>query len=770
MSPFPSRKLCFMNFCGAKGDKKRPIVAYVSNRSAFGETSQVDGAPASAALAFRFAAVIAILGCGLASTSTAAERGVDFDTEVVPVLTRYGCNAGACHGAATGRGGFGLSLFGSDAASDWASIASALEGRRVHQADPHRSLILRKATESISHGGGERFHDGSEAYDRLARWIAQGAKRTGHRKLAELVVSPETITLEPTGWPPTVRLNVIAKFDDGETDDVTRWAVITAEDPSAIEVAPSSGALTVHRRGEHLAIVRFLDQVRPVRVTLPLRDEVPPGLDSPTPDRSGDRSTVSLIDRHVDAKLRQLRLPASGRADDHAFLRRVWLDLAGRLPEPEEIDRFVGDRSADKRARLVERLLDSEEFAEYWALKWANFLRIDSGPLQPEGAKAFHHWVQKRFRDDLGWDEAAWEMLTATGDGFARGPVNFLRVPGGPDAVAEAASRVFMGVRLQCANCHNHPLDRWTQDDYHGLAAVFAKLRRGRTVTVGDRGEVTHPVTGEPARPRIPGERFLDESDSGERDPRREFARWVTAPENPFLARATVNRVWSELMGRGLIEPVDDIRATNPASHPELLDALADAFVDDGFRFRPLIRRICLSEAYQRSGLATVENRSDTRYYSHAPAKPLEAEVIADAIAWATGTTIRDRAAVRETDNRVASIPLDVLGRCDRGEGCESAASTDASLARVLHFLNGGLLNDPIAAPDGVLGRALSSEEAPMTIGDRLYLRTLSRPMNRAERSHWEERLASADPSEVRERLEDLFWGLLTSDAFLTNR
>ncbi len=709
--------------------------------------------------------------------SAVAGEPIDFDTQIVPLLTRQGCNAGACHGAAIGRGGFKLSLFGSDPGADHAAMARELEGRRVHPSDPERSLILQKATETVEHGGGVRLLEGTEAHRLLTNWIAQGARRIQSRQLVGLKVEPMQVLVESPGS--AVPVTVRASFDDGRSEDVTAWTLMTSDDPASVEIDEKSQTLIVKRRGEHVVVVRFLDQVRAIRLAVPLSDQVPSVEVSPAD---------GLVDRHVNAQLHRLRIPASPAADDHEFVRRIWLDLAGQLPSVTETHRFVRDDREDKRAALIDRLLDSDALADYWALKWANILGIDSGQLQPEGAQAYHRWLTEQVRQDLPWDQAAVELLTATGDSYLEGAANFSRIGGGPRGLAEYAAGTLMGVRLRCANCHNHPLDHWEQDDYHGLAAIFAKLNRGRNVTVSSRGEVTHPVTGRPAIPRIPGSDYLAKDVDG----RAAFARWIADPENPYLARATVNRIWRQLMGRGLIEPVDDLRDTNPASHPELLGALADRFVADGYRFKPLIREICNSDAYQRSSRTTPDNAADMTYFSHFIARPLEAEVIADAIAAVTTVPLRlidgderpaklgetdsvaAHRAVRLTDNEIPSTALDVLGRCDRSSPCETSPAGVDGLARVLHFLNGPLLNEPIASENCVLTELLDTHEDNLDVMNELYLRAFARPLSAAEREYWAEqfpnRLASRDRPQRRAVFEDVLWSLLTSEAFLTNR
>ena len=702
-----------------------------------------------------------------------AGQKVDFDTEVIPLLTRFGCNAGACHGAALGRGGLKLSLFGSKPREDYQAIVRELEGRRVNVADPESSLLLRKATESLEHGGGERFSSDSQAYQLLNRWIESGSERLRRRQLASLQLSPTTAVLDDVDRP--VRVSVVAAFDDGSKEDVTRWTVLTSDDEESVSIDAEKGELLVRRRGEHFVISRYLDRVQTIRLTVPFdADSAEPG----ETNTDVEPVRVGMVDRFIDRKLAQLRIRPSSDADDHEFARRVWLDLAGRLPTLDELETFVVDESNDKRIRLVDRLLDSEDFAKYWGLKWANVLGIDSKRLQPEGAQAYHDWLIKQFRIDAPWDRAAAELLTANGDSYADGRANFLRSADGPDGLAEAATKIFMGVRLRCANCHDHPLDQWNQDDYHGLAAIFAKLKRGRVVGPADRGEVTHPVTGQPAVAKIPGTRFLD----GDEDGRGEFARWVTDSGNPYFAKAAVNRVWAQLMGRGLIDPVDDIRSTNPASHPELLDALADEFAASGYRFRPIIRLICSSDAYGRSSKIRQGGQRDSMYYSHFITRGLEAEVIANMLADVTGVEIQYGEeglsdALLLTDNRLDSPTLDILGRCDRSEACETPSQGSSSLARVLHFLNGVLLNRRLDAKTGSVAKWLAEDLGDREVIDRMYRRAMSRPPSEAEMRFWDSQLSeSRDESgqwrdfQTRQAFfADVFWGLITSETFLTN-
>lgn len=694
----------------------------------------------------------------LALALTAAEPVPDFETDVVPVLTRFGCNAGACHGSAAGRGEFKLSLYGSDPDHDYEAVVRQFEGRRVNLAHPDRSLFVRKPTGELEHGGGVRLEYDGPAMRRLLAWIRGGAPRGGERTLVAFEPTPDTFTVTD---PETVlRLRARARFDDGTTADVTPWTVFTAEDPSAVRIDLETGTATVARPGRHVVVARYLDRVVPVRFTRPLSD---------TPiDLSGE-PRANFVDDAVYRTLEELRIPVSPPADDATFLRRVTLDLTGRLPEPDDVTAFLTDESTDKRERLVDRLLESDACNDYWTFQFAKLLRIRSQPQDAVGARTFHDWLRARVADGRPWDETARTLLGATGDSHEVGPVNFYRVAAGPRERAEFASELFLGVRLRCANCHDHPLDRWNQDDYHGLAAIFAKVEGGREIRPAPRGEVIHPRTGEPAVPRIPGVGFLDESTDG----RDAFADWLVDRGNPYFARALVNRLWSRTMGRGLVEPVDDFRATNPATHPELLASLAEDFVEHGYDFRHTLRRICTSAAYARSARSVPGNEADDRYYARALVRPLEAEVLADAIADVTGVrdTFGDEPdgtrAVTVFDPRIASRTLDVLGRCDRDDSCESSPVTGGGLSRKLHLLNGPLVNRKLGDPAGRTRRLLTGRNEEYVT--EFYLRGLSRPPTDEELAYWRTRLDEANDEERVGIAEDFVWSLVNCREFTTN-
>jgi hypothetical protein len=443
---------------------------------------------------------------GVAILLALSALSVDFDTDVLPVLTRAGCNAGACHGAAAGRGGFKLSLFGGDPAADYRAIVSELEGRRVNLARPERSLLLLKPTWELDHEGGQRFEADSPQAALLRQWIESGAQRLQSRRLARLTVEPAEATVETL--PASVSLQVTAHFSDGLARRVEDTAVFTAADPASTAVA-ANGSIKVLRPGRHTVIVRYLTEVRAIQVTAPF-----PGSAAATPKEI----SRNWIDDEIDAALNALHLPSASQADDATLLRRLTLDLTGRLPTPERVREFLADKrsSQGKYEAELDRLLAADEFTEFWTYKLADWLRISAGrPGDTEGRAAYVAWLREQVATARPLDELAVELITAEGDSHAQGPPNFQRTAGDARAQAEHVAESLLAIRLRCANCHNHPLDRWTQDDYHGLAAIFAGLDRGQLVKWRGGGEVLHPATGEAAVPRIPGEKFLKSNSDG---------------------------------------------------------------------------------------------------------------------------------------------------------------------------------------------------------------------------------------------------------------
>ncbi|GAA5505480.1 DUF1553 domain-containing protein [Novipirellula caenicola] len=682
---------------------------------------------------------------------------IDFDTDVVPLLSKAGCNAASCHGSAAGQAGFRLSLFGGDPEFDYRSIVNELEGRRVDYVTPRRSLLLTKPTGQLDHGGGEVMESTSEAAAVIAEWIAAGAARKKLRLLERLIVTPTSFAA--TSIPAELQIKVTAVFGDGLQRDVTESAIYVSQDDSAL-VVDEAGAATVKLSGQHVVTVRYGDQVTSLLVTSPIGSKIPTLPDS---------ARRNWIDDEINAKLLALRLAPAKPYSDLEFLRRVSFDLTGRLPSAALVQHVASASAPINRAELIDELLSSDEFTDYWTHLLAIQLRLQKPGTDTLAANAFYRWLHEQVATDASWDSIANSLVLSQGDSHETGAATVHRYFATAREEAEYMSEVLMGVRLRCANCHNHPLDRWTQDDYHGLAAVFVGLDRGQVVRFTGHGEITHPRTGEPAIAKIPGQSFM----LGGVDPRKSFADWLTSPENPYFAKAMAGRVWQALMGRGLVSPVDDLRATNPPSHPELLDRLADYFSSNDFKLRPLIRLICNSAAYNRAGQAIDGEKVDDRFYAHAIPKPLSAEVLADAISDVTGVA-DDYAgvgrAINVVDRTVSASKLEFLGQCLPGEPCSSDERGDRGIASQLHLINGGLINEKIRDSNCRLRSLIVQGASTDEIVNTFYLIAFSRPPSNDELAGWVDRIDSiAAPHERTARLEDFLWALLNCHEFSTN-
>ena len=697
---------------------------------------------------------------------------VDFENDLIPVFTKFGCNAGACHGAAAGRGEFNLSLFGGNPQADYKAIVRQFAGRRVNLIHPEESLILLKPTAQTKHGGGQVLNENEEGARLLHNWILQGATYETLRHLERVEISPQKQVISNLENP--IQLQANAHFSDGTTEDVTRWTVFTPEDTSAVEINPATGVAKLNRTGRHIIIARYLTEVVPIEFIAPLNEVPIQNVHKSDEAHTSLESAGPSIDGEILKLLSTLRLPVSPAADDATFLRRVTLDLTGRLPAPDAVIAFLADSGKNKRETLVDALLGSDEFNEYWTLQLAKLLRIHSEGGNTQGAFAYHQWLAQQIREGIGYDQIARSVILATGDSHEVGPANFYRTVGNAGEQAEFMSELFMGARLRCANCHNHPLDKWTQDDYHGLAAIFAKIEaNGQVIKVKPSGEVIHPATREKAIPRIPGNRFLSADVA---DGRTELVDWLTGTDNPYFAKAIVNRLWKAMMGRGLVEPADDFRSTNPATHPKLLTELSADFVAHGYDLRQTLRRIALSAAYARSANTLPQNATDDRFYSHALQKPLAPEVLADAISDVLGVPDvygdepAGTRAVSLFDPNTESNALDILGRCGRESSCETATGVTDGLQRKLHLFNGDLLNARIGVPDSRLDRLVSTGKSPMEIVNEFYLAALNRPPTDAEQQFWKQHIDdSASASSERAILEDMVWSLLTCNEFVEN-
>lgn len=686
----------------------------------------------------------------------AADSVPAFRTDVLPILTKAGCNAGACHGAATGQGGFRLSLLGYDPDEDYLRITREFEGRRVDLAHPEESLILRKPSGQVDHDGGRRLRQDSEGYRRVRQWVASGAG-LGPRDLRVMgiTVEPRDRLLDDTNL--TVQLRVVATLSDGSQREVTPLALYSSNDDAIAEVT-KTGLVTTVGRGPTSIAVRYAGQVDAARISVPYGRE---------PVVLSDFAAGSYVDRQVGAELERLRVPASPLCDDGAFLRRLHLDLIGRLPTPEAARAFLAESpSTEKRRRVVEELLASPEFVDLWTLHLADLLLLNG---KGETAKVYYQWLHDQVAAHAPYDQIARELLTATGDPTKNGPAGFFALARDPRDLAEHVGRMFLGARIGCARCHAHPSDRWTQEDYHRFAAFLARVSLdGGVVRVADRGEVDDPKTGRPLTPKPLGAPPQGQESTSD-DRRLELAAWVTAPDNPLFARAFVNRVWRHLMGRGLIEPVDDLRPTNPPTHPRLLEDLANDFVVHGFDLRQLVRVIVTSRTYQLSSLAWKSNRADSRLYSHALMKSLPAAVFADGVAQVTGVPDvypgypEGTRAVQLASPATPSPALDLLGRCGRTQACDESTSGGGGLAQALHLINGSTINDKL--PGRVLDKVKGLADDQVV--EELYLSAFTRLPTEAEQTEWATLLARAHRRS--EAIEDLLWALLNSREFALN-
>ncbi|MBI1913508.1 MAG: DUF1553 domain-containing protein [Planctomycetes bacterium] len=698
------------------------------------------------------------------------EAPVSFSREVVPVLTRAGCNQGACHGGQHGRGGFKLSLLGFEPEFDHPQIVQSAEGRRVVLSEPERSILLLKPTLSLEHGGGERFKVGTRPYNLLKRWLEDGAPPPSPRDptVTAMEVWPTKRVMVPGE---EQQIIVRASWSDDRTTDVTDVAQFDALNDAVAAVSPS-GRITAKASGQTHVMVRFRGQATVVQVTLPYTHL----------DRPPDFPTNNVIDEKLKAKWQELGLTPSPQCSDEEFFRRIHLDALGTLPAPEDVKVFLADRSPDKRKKAIDKVLDRPEFVDFWALKWGDLLRINRDAINDKGMWSFHNWVRASLRDGKPLDQMAREIITAEGSTFTQGPANYYRLSVGADNQAETTSMLFLGVRMQCAKCHHHAFEKWSQDDYYGMAAFFVRLGsknsqefglfgRETIIYLRDSGEATHPRKGGVVKPHALDGPITDDLF----DRRRKLAEWLTAKENPFFARNFANRFWGYFMGRGLVEPIDDIRSTNPPSNPELLDALAQELIRDKYDLKRFMRTIMNARAYQLSSRSFPGNRADAAntHYARYTVKRLTAEQLADALDFATGTREKypglppGTRAIQLPDTRVRSFLLDVFGRPPRQITCECERTAQPNIAQALHLLNGDFLNRKIILPAGRIEALLKSKASLPTAIEQLYLVTFSRLPQPEELTRAKEWVAKA-PS-LREGLGDLLWVLVNAREFQFN-
>ena len=735
--------------------------------------------------------LVLLLPCAAAAADETAPipppDAVSFELDVMPILSKASCNGGGCHGALAGKGGFRLSLFGYDPASDHLAITRDARGRRVDLADPGTSLLLTKPTMAVAHKGGKRLDVDGEDYRLLAAWIAAGCPGPDARekKIVSIALAPVETVLAPGS---SHRFTVMAACSDGSTRDVTRWARFTSTDETIATVDPA-GLVTVVGHGEGAVTAWFSSQIALARVVVPFPHQISPAVFTEAP-------RANLIDDLVLEQLQKLHLQPSPPCDDATFIRRAFLDTIGRLPTPDEVRGYLDDNDPAKRERLVELLLARPEYVDYWTYKWSDVLLVSGSKLRPNAVNAYYQWIRDRVAKNTPWDRLVREVVTARGSSLENGATNFFAVHQDPETMAENVSQAFMSLSINCAKCHNHPLEKWTNDQYYAFANLFARVRaKGwggdsrsgngqRTLFVEPRGDLLQPRTGRPQPPAPLDGAALPMDDPGDR--RESLARWLTSPENPYFTRSIVNRVWANFFGMGLVESVDDLRATNPASNENLLAALCRHTVEHDYDLKSLMRLILLSETYRRSSDPLPENRDDRKWFARTYPRRLMAEVLSDAIADVTG--VRDRytelamndgstetvtgyadgtRALQLHDTAVKNYFLKTFGRNARDITCECERSNQPSLVQVLHLANGSTINDKLAAKEGHVTQILATTPVPAELVDAAWLRCLSRFPTAAEREPFETLLLAATEEEKRLIVEDMYWSLLTSREFL---
>lgn len=690
---------------------------------------------------------------------------LSFQHDVQPILTKARCNSGGCHGKAEGQNGFKLSLLGFDNTFDHDALTKEGKGRRLSITSPETSLLLRKATAEAPHGGGRKIEPGSPQYRRTLRWIASGAPITVpmERSVASIAVEPAELVMTSGS---TQQLRVWAVDDQGARRCATVESDYISNSPHICD-ANARGLLQASDiPGESAILVRYLGHVAVCRVTLPR----PSGVFARPPENN-------FIDTHVWNKLTRLGIPPSEMIDDATFLRRAFLDVIGTLPTAAEARAFLADTTPDKRVRLVEALLDRPEYAEYWAMKWSDLLKADKLKITPQGTVGLTRWLRTQFAGNRPYDEMAREILTAQGPVQSESPAAFFKTLDAPEVTSRAVSQLFLGVRIECAQCHHHPSERWSQDDYAGLAGFFTgvslkKLPDGTESVVSRAGtDHKHPRTGLPVPARALGASSAEFANVMDR--RQTLANWMTAPDNPFFARAIANRLWSHYLGRGLVEPIDDMRATNPATNEPLLDALEAHLKGTKYDLKAFTKTLLTSRVYQL-GAATDANRDDRQHFSHVRPKAVPAEVLLDSLSQTTGVPEKFNGwpegvrSIQVWDNRMPSYFFKIFGRPVRATVCECERSNEPSISQALHLLNSPEVNAKITHRQGTARKLADSKLSDDQITDEIYLGTLSRFPTDEERQLMRSAFEAAAGNR-RAAVEDILWSLLNTKEFLYN-
>lgn len=692
---------------------------------------------------------------------------ISFRLDVMPVFMKTGCNQGSCHGAARGKDGFRLSLFGFDPGSDHHSLTREISGRRINLALPESSLLMEKSVGTVPHTGGTRMTADSEYYQTLLRWLRSGAPNDPGEvpTVVSLELYPRNGVID--GEDETQRLTVRAKYSDGTDRDVTSLAYFSSNNDNSASVS-QEGVITGHQRGEAFIMARFDTHTVGSHFIV-----LPKGLDftfsNPEP--------YNYIDELMNDKFRKLRINPSEVCSDEVFLRRVYLDICGSLPTVEEFNAFMSSEDPEKRDKLVDELLDRKEFVEMWVMKWSELLTIRSSQqVSYKSMLLYYNWLQERVANNVPMDQMVIELLASKGGTFANAATNYYQNETDTLKTAENVAQVFMGMRIQCAQCHNHPFDRWTMDDYYGFAAFFSQIGRKRgedpreTIIFNSRGgEVRHPVGNRVMVPKFLGG---ETPDLAGRDRREVMANWLASPENPYFANNLANIVWAHFFGSGIINEVDDVRVSNPAVNPELLDALGTKITEYNYDFKKIVRDICTSRTYQLATQTNETNEKDDRNFSHARVRRIRAEVLLDTISQVTETKNKFRGlplgarAVQIADGNTSNYFLTAFGRASRETVCACEVKMEPNLSQALHLLNGQTLHAKIQEGKIVEAQLAAGDTSEKVIED-LYIRCLTRRPTQQEMASFQEILATEE--DKRQFVEDVFWALMNSREFVFN-
>ena len=697
------------------------------------------------------------------------DPAISFANDVMPVFMRNTCNSGGCHGAARGKDGFRLSLFGYNPAGDYFNLTRELPGRRINLATPEASMLLTKCSGEAPHSGGKLFTKDSESYQLILRWLEAGVPQDDMSKLPKVTgieVLPKQLLLEAPDQ--KFRITVRAHYADGTDRDVTSLALFLSSNDGSAKI-DKEGLITTGQRGEAFVMARYSTYTTGAQVIV-----IPKGLNYTKPKIE----EWNYVDTMVNAKLDKLRMLPSGICDDETFLRRSYVDITGTLPTSDEVKQFLANKEPSKRAAKIDELLARPEFVDIWALKWSDLLQVRTDNNNQGGYKAvlsYYTWIRERLAKNMPMNEVARELIGASGSNFENPAVNFYQLETDPLKLAEDTAQAFFGTRIQCAQCHNHPFDRWTMADYRGFVAFFTQVGRKngedpreRIIFNSGGGESKHPVTGETVLPRFLGE---DAPDTKGKDRRQILADWVASPKNPFFPRHIANLVWAQYMGRGIVEPVDDSRVSNPPSNPELLEMLSTKLVEYNYDLKHLVRDVCNSAAYQRTSRVNESNQLDERNFAHATIRRLRAEVMLDCITQVTETKDKYRGlplgarAVEIADGKTTNYFLTTFGRSDREMIC-SREQVGPTLSQALHMLNGDTVESKIVG-GGVIAKLMKANLSPREIASDLYLRCFGRAPSEQELQkleiHW-------GVTEERPKVyTDIFWALLNAKEFMFN-